>query len=260
MNYWEEYLEPVKYTDDVYHIGARSGPCWLIKSTDGLILLDTGMPKHLYQIILNIHKLGFNVYDVKHILHSHGHIDHIGGTRALKELTGAKTYISEGDADMVRGVNQLPWTNEFAMKFEESFEPDVIIKDGDKITIGDKTFEFINCPGHTQGTLTLFFNCTDKGKTYRAGMFGGAGLLSMRKIYLDKYNLPHSLRDDFIKSIDKAYNLVPEVHLGNHLGDNKHREKLAQINGDKNPFIDGESWKWFLDKRKAEAIEFFKEN
>ena len=49
-----------------------------------------------------------------------------------------------------------------------------------------------------------------------------------------------------------------EVHVGNHLGDNKHFEKLGKIGGKKNPFIDGESWKWFLSMRRAEAVEFFK--
>jgi hypothetical protein len=82
----------------------------------------------------------------------------------------------------------------------------------------------------------------------------------MIKTYLDKYGLPHSLRSDYIKSIDKVYNLVPEVHLGNHLGDSKHREKITQLGGEQNPFIDGSTWKWFLDKRKAEAIAFFKED
>lgn len=42
MEYWTYYLEPAKYTDDFYHIGAQNAPYWLLKSTDGLILIDTG--------------------------------------------------------------------------------------------------------------------------------------------------------------------------------------------------------------------------
>ena len=109
MNYWEYYLEPVKYTDGFYHIGSRGGPCWLLESTDGLILIDTGMPKDLYGIIYNIMKLGYDPKDVRHIIHSHGHIDHIGGTRAIAEMTGAKTYIGRGDVDMVMGQFKVPW-------------------------------------------------------------------------------------------------------------------------------------------------------
>ena len=258
MEYWNFYLEPTKYTDDCYHIGSRNAPCWLIKSTDGIILLDTGLPHTLYQIMINLNVLGLDYHEIKHIIHSHGHIDHIGGTRALVQLTGAKTYIGSGDEDTVRGLDELTYVNEFSMKYEEPFEPDVIVTNGKKITIGDKTFTFISTPGHTRGTMSIFFNCTDKGKKYTAGMFGGGGLLTMAYEYLDKYNLPHSLREDFIKSIERVYDYNVEVHLGNHLGDNKHKEKLAAINEKNNPFIDATTWKWFLDKRKAEALEFFK--
>ena len=260
MKYWDFYLEPTKYTDDCYHIGSRNAPCWLVKSTDGLILIDTGLPQTLYQIMLNLNLLGLDYHDIKHIIHSHGHIDHIGGTRALVALTGAKTYIGAGDADTVTGKNRLQWTNEFNRPFEEPFIPDVIIKDGDVIKIGNKTFTFYETPGHSQGSLTFFFNVNDKGVEYTAGMFGGGGLKSMEKCYLDKYNLPYSLREQFIQGIDRVYNMVPDVHLGNHLGDNKHFEKLAKINEEKNPFVDGESWKWFLDKRKQEAIDFFNQD
>lgn len=262
MNYWEFALEPVKYTDDIYHIGSRNAPCWLIKSTDGLIILDTGLPKTFYQIIDNIHKLGVNFKDIKHIIHSHGHIDHIGGTRALVEMTGAKTYVSEGDAEMVRGNNDLQWATQYGWKFEEPFEPDVLVKDGDKIKIGEKVFTFISTPGHTAGTMSIFFNCYDNGKEYRAGTFGGGGLNTMSKSYMDKYNLPYSIRQDFLDGIDRVINEKVEVFLGNHIGDNKHFEKLeAQKNGAKeNPFIETESWKLFLSTRRAQAIEKFEQD
>jgi metallo-beta-lactamase class B len=260
MNYWAFYTKPTKYTDDCFHIGSQNAPCWLIKSTDGIILLDTGLPQTLYQILLNIALLGLDYKDIKHIIHSHGHIDHIGGTRAIVELTGAKTYIGRGDVDMVKGLNELQWTNEFNMPFNEPFNPDVVIDDGDIITIGDKKFTFYQTPGHTQGTLTIYFNVKDGGKEYLAGTFGGAGLNSLSKGYLDKYSLPYELRNDFIKSIDRVIDIVPEVHLGNHLDNNKHYEKLAKLGGEVNPFIDGSSWKWFLESKRQEALAFFEKD
>lgn len=79
----------------------------------------------------------------------------------------------------------------------------------------------------------------------------------MSRKYLERYGLPLSLRDDFIKSIEKVYNSPVELHIGNHLGDNKHNEKILHLGEEKNPFLDGSTWKWFLDKRKAEALAFF---
>ena len=72
--------------------------------------------------------------------------------------------------------------------------------------------------------------------------------------------LPFSLRDDFIKSIEKVYNAPAELHIGNHLGDNKHNEKTTHLGEEKNPFLDGSTWKWFLDMRKAEALELFEKD
>lgn len=257
MNYWDYFTEPTKYTDDCYHIGSRPAPCWLIKSTDGLILIDTGLPQTVYQILLNINRLGLDFKDVKHIIHSHGHLDHIGGTRVLVELTSAKTYIGRRDFDSVTGRNQLQWANEFNRSFEEPFNPDVLIKDGDVLEIGDKKFNFLETPGHTQGTLSFFFNLIDKGETFTAGMFGGGGLNTMEKWYLDRYHLPYELRKDFIKSIDRVYDMVPDIHLGNHLDDNFHFEKLEKRVGNENPFIDRTSWKRFLNNKRQSAIELF---
>ena len=252
-----EIMPPVKYTDGFYHIGAKYAPSWLLESTDGLILIDTGMPSTLPEILEKIAQLGYDVRDVRHILHSHGHIDHIGSTRALVEMTGARTYIGRGDEDTVSGRDGLQYTNEFRMPFEGAFVPDVIVGDGDTITIGDRTFSFIASPGHTRGTLSLFFNVTDKGKSYRAGMFGGGGLNTLSVAYLKRYGLPFSLREDFLTSIDRVMDECVEVHVGNHLGDNGHLDKLARMGGKENPFLDGSTWKPFLTRHRAEAVEAF---
>lgn len=252
-----EIMAPTKYTDGFYHIGARSAPSWLLESTDGLILIDTGMPSTLTEILEKIAALGYDVRDVRHILHSHGHIDHIGSTAALVRMTGARTYIGRGDEDTVSGRDGLQYTNEFRMPFEGAFLPDVIIEDGDRLTIGNRTFDFIASPGHTRGTLSLFFNVTDRGREYRAGMFGGGGLNTLSSEYLARYALPATLREDFLASIDRVLCEEVEVHVGNHLGDNGHMAKLARMGGEENPFLDGSTWRPFLTRRRAEAVEKF---
>ena len=253
-------FEPVRYADGLYYIGTNSSPSWILESSDGLIMIDTAMPADLEFLLNNIKSLGYDFHDIRHIIHSHGHIDHIGCTRALVDLTGARTYIGKGDEDCVAGRNQLQWTNEFHMKYEGAFEADVIIHDSDEIIIGNRRFKFLASPGHTRGVLTFFFNVSEKGREYKAGMFGGAGLSSMALEYLNRYGLPTSLRDDFLHSIDRALKESVDIHLGNHLGDNDHRLKVLQMSESNNPFLDGSTWPAFLEKRRAEAIEFFKEH
>ena len=103
-------LPPVRYADGLYYIGTNSSPCWLLESTDGLILIDTAMPNDLEHLLTNIQKLGYDVKNVKHIIHTHAHIDHLGCTRAILDMTGARTYIGSGDEDCAAGRNELQWT------------------------------------------------------------------------------------------------------------------------------------------------------
>ena len=251
---------PVKYTEGIYYIGTRNSPSWLIKGETGLIMIDTAMPEDLDFILNNFKLLGYDICDVKHIIHSHGHIDHIGCTKEIVRISGAKTYIGYGDEDSVSGRNELQWTNEFNMPFDVAFEPDYVIKDGDERVIDGIKFRFVATPGHTAGVMSIFFTAFENGNDYTVGMFGGAGLLSMSYNYLDKYSLPHSLRDTFLSSIQKVYFEKVDIHIGNHIGDNCHFDKLSRVGTSTNPFIDGSTWKTFLDNRYKLAVDFFKEN
>ena len=251
------HIEPVRYAEGVYHIGTAHSPSWLIDCGAEVALIDTAMPGDLDLILENIKKIGYSVTDIGHILHSHGHIDHIGCTKAISALSGAKTYIGKGDEDTVAGRNELQWTNEFGMKYEVAFEADRVISDGERIKIGNKEFYFVATPGHTAGVLSIFFDVTENKKTYRAGMFGGAGLNSLRREYLEKYSLPFSLRDDFRCAVKRLYSEKVELHLGNHLGNANHYEKVAMIGKCENPFIETESWTALLDKKMAETYKYF---
>ena len=250
-------MQPVRYADGLYYIGSASYPSWLIDCGEVLALLDTAMPSNYDSILENIKKLGYDIKNVKHILHSHGHIDHMGCTKAIAELTGAKTYVGYGDEDSAAGRNELQWTNEFGIEYTGAFEPDVIVCDGDVIEIGNKKFRFVATPGHTAGVMSIFFDVTDSGKTYLAGMFGGGGMNSLSRAYMTKYSLPFSLREDFKKGIMKIYDEPVEVHLGNHIQNANHAEKVALLGGRANPFVEKESWKELLDKKLKETEIYF---
>lgn len=91
-------MEPFRVFGNLYFVGTEPASAHLIDTGAGLILLDSGYPETLYLVLDSIRRLGFRLEDLALILHSHGHIDHIGGTRALVELTGAKTAIGAADA------------------------------------------------------------------------------------------------------------------------------------------------------------------
>ena len=87
---WDGSFEPIKIFGNLYFVGTPPASVHIVDTGDGLIMFDTGYQQSLYVVIDNIYRLGLDPHNVKYILLTHGHIDHMGGARALRELTGAK--------------------------------------------------------------------------------------------------------------------------------------------------------------------------
>ncbi len=245
-NYWDYAMAPGKLADDLYHVGVEHGPSYLLVTTDGLVLIDTAFPQTVYLVLENIRRLGFDPYDIRHILHSHGHYDHVGGTRALAALTGAKTYIGAADADAAAGRNGLVYAAEMDERYDEPFEADVLLHDGDVLHFGQTHIRCVSTPGHTAGTMSFFWNAHIGAREYTAGMFGGAGLNSLTDEYLGRYGLPLSMRTQFLASLEKVLDEPVQLHVGNHLSDNNYRQKLARRTPDYEPFLAEHTYRPFL--------------
>lgn len=188
---WDGYMKPFKILGNLYFVGTEPASSHLINTEQGLILLDSGYPQSLYLVIQGIWEMGFNPKDIKYIIHTHGHYDHLGATKALVELCGAKTFIGEEDRDYANGRFDLTWANELGNKYYEMFEPDVLLKDGDVISLGSVRIKCMATPGHTPGAMSYFFDVIDGGNTYKAALLGGMGLNSMTKEFLDQYGLSY---------------------------------------------------------------------
>lgn len=253
MKPWEGYMEPFQIFGNLYFIGTTFVSVHMLDTTDGLVLIDSGYPQCVYLTLENIRKLGFNPYDIKHIVITHGHYDHLGGARAIKELTGAKIYIGKEDREYANGTLDLSWAKELGYEYYEMFEPDVLISDGDVITFGNNSIRFVHTPGHTEGCKSLFFDVTDGKNTYTVAMFGGAGMNSLRYAFLDKYGLPHSLRDDFLVSLERVRDEKVDILIGNHPGDAQTKQKYERmLAGEENPFLDRTAWHRRLDYIKGQ--------
>lgn len=114
-----------------------------------------------------------------------------------------------------------------------------MLTDGDIFKCKNTSVRAVSTPGHTAGTMSFFFNVSDGKDTYTAAMFGGAGVNSMTKEFLNKYNLPLSCRDDFRNSLDKVRNEKVDILIGNHPGDVDTAGKFNKMKDvGVNPFID----------------------
>lgn len=239
-------IQPFKLHENIYFVGSSKVSVHIIKTETGLVMIDTGYPEMYEQILDSMNELDLKVEDICAIFHSHGHIDHFGCTQKIKALSGAKTYISRIDNDIVNGKLDLSWAAELGYERLPAFECDVLIEDGDIFSFGNTTIRCRLTPGHTDGVLSFFINVkTDEG-TFTAAMHGGIGLNSMTSEFLTKYNLSFDCREVFKKGLLKLSNENVDLVLGNHPPQNNTTEKLQKVlNGES--VIDKGEWQRFLD-------------
>lgn len=229
-------MEPFKIIGNVYFVGCFPASSHLIDTGDGLILIDTGYADTLFLLVNSIYKLGFKPEDVKYIIHTHWHGDHTEATAGFVSISGAKTFIGVNDSETVK----------------KHFIPDFVLNDGDKVVLGDTEIDVVETPGHTRGTISLFFNTTENGKTYRVGTFGGAGA---NTLVPERYEFDGCV-EAYFKSLERLRKEKVEVFIGNHVWNND-TEKKGQIlkQGGKNPFVDSDIWTKFLDFCEKRALE-----
>ncbi len=233
-------MTPFRLAGNIYFVGTYKASSHLIDTGDGLILIDTGYEETADVVAESVAALGFDIRDVKYILHSHGHYDHTYGTPKILKLTNAKTFLGKDDVKYIKG-----WT------------PDEYYQDGQVISLGNTNILCIATPGHTEGTFSFFFDVEIDGKTYRAGMFGGAGTNQLKKNFLNKYKCSWLNRGLYFKTIERLKQEHVDIFLGNHTWNNQTKQKYEQmLVSDTNPFIDDTKWVPFLNQceEKARAV------
>lgn len=250
-------IKPFKMYGNLYFVGSSRVSVHVIKTEVGLLMIDTGWPDMYEQIVDSMEEVGLNPKDICAIFHSHGHIDHFGCTQRFKEISGAKTYISRIDNDIVNGKLDLSWANEAGLPKLPFFNCDVLIEDGDSFTFGNTTIRARLTPGHTDGVMSYFVNVEENGKSIIAGMHGGIGRNTLRSDFIKRYNLSYDCRKKFRESIELLKNEHVDLVMGNHAGHNDTVGKLEKVLSGKDSVVDTEEWGRllnFVEESLAELI------
>ena len=255
-----EYIAPFKIADDLYYVGDRLVCVHLIRTDEGLILLDAGYYCSTHLLMESIFRLGFDPADVRWIILTHAHADHFGAANEFRNLYGTKVALSAVDAQSMR---EMP-LRAFGSFTHVSLNLPVIdreLEDGEIFSFGGKEIRCVLTPGHTIGTMSFFFDVTDNGKTCLAGQFGGAGVAALQLPQVLHYQLPLDMAQRMVASLDRIKDIPVAVHLGNHPYNNHTLEKRErQLNEGGNPFVDTASWPEFMEEMRKKSLQIVEEN
>ncbi len=229
-------VDPFKVFDNLYYVGMDWVSAWLISTSDGLILIDALYGEFTPTMIENIRKLGFDPANIKYCFATHGHFDHAAGLKQIKDVApGMHSGMIEADWEM--------YLNHKGGGKYDTVAKDLVMKDGDTVTLGDTTLKFYATPGHTLGVLSVEFTVLDNGTPHKAFVVGGAGL--------NFAGVPQS--EMFVSSMERI-KAIPsiEVNVANHptmAQAFERAEKLkARKPGEPHPFVDSESFYKWIDQ------------
>lgn len=240
-------IEPAKIFDNVYAIGRAATVTYAITTPDGIILIDSGYTRDVETILLPaFRKLGLDPTKIKYSIITHGHADHFGGAFYLQEHFGTHIAISAEDWDLV--LNPPGAGGKKKGEPQPLPRKDMILVEGQPISLGGENVTPIFIPGHTPGSMGLIFPVKDGGKTHMAGLFGGTILVAGR---ISDEGLQQYLRS-IAHFKEKAKEMKVDVELQNHPTYDNMPEKLAELGSRKagafNPFVVGQAnYGKFLD-------------
>ncbi len=151
-------------------MGAKGLSSYLVTTPEGHILLDTGINEMHDVIRTNIENLGFKLEDVKFMVSSHAHWDHIEGHAAMKRATGAQVVALGGDAVALESGQD---NSALGAAGWEPVEVDQVVEDGDTLTLGETMLRAVWTGGHTQGATMWMTTVQEGGQTFDVAFRGG---------------------------------------------------------------------------------------
>ena len=234
MKKWTAPFEPFQLIDNIYYVGTDGIAVYVIKTSQGLILMDTAMPQSTGMIKDNIAKLGFKVADIKIILNTHAHLDHTGGFAEIKKETGAQLIAGERDKPLLEG-GYYPGDEKNEDLAFPAVKVDRAVKEGDKVTLGDTTLTAHATPGHSPGCTSWELTVKD-GKENREVLFFCSGTVALNRL-VGQPTYP-GIVDDYRATFAKAKAMKIDVLLGPHPEVYGMQAKRAEMKeGAPNPFV-----------------------
>ncbi len=222
------YAEGGQVFDNLYMLTTKANSAWAVKTSAGIILIDTLFGYAAQdEIVDGMKKVGLDPADIKYIVISHAHGDHDGAVKFLQDTYHPHVILAPKD-----------W--ELAARQANPYSHDMDATDGQKLTLGDTTITIYFTPGHTGGTLSFLVPVTDHGVKHVAFEWGGTALSA---------NTSKEMLQSYISNAERMKDVADgsgaDVIIGNHTEYNDALARLERTKerkpGEPNPWVVGKA-------------------
>ena len=247
-----EKKEPFRMIGNIYWVGHSQVGSFLIKTSQGAILIDSTSTEQAPWVLKNVKKLGLNPKDVKIMLNLHPHAEHMAGFPMMKEATGAKIIVSKQTAEQMA----VGGRNDFREDGSEQYKPfkaDQTVDDGGKVTLGETTLVAHITNGHARGCTTYTTTVEEDGKKYNVVFFCGVTPSGIDRVPLFNNAKYPNVVEDFEHTFKVLKSLPCDVFFyvratTIHLDE---KEKKLKAGVKPNPFIDPQGCKDYIAENEG---------
>ena len=246
--------EAVNIIDNIWWVGHSAVGAFLITSSDGHILIDTTSTELAPWTVESIVNAGFELDDIRYLLNTHTHEEHMGGMALFRKLLPHATLLaSKESADVMATGGKTDFRYIVERDETDLFEPfvvDGLIRHGDEIRVGDISIVAHLTPGHTEGTTTWTTTVSENGRDYDVVIFGGMSASGAYRVPLIGNEFYPEIAEDFVRSFEYLRTLSCDVFLyprAKSIELDEKLEKRAESGNSGNPFVDPEGCRHYID-------------
>lgn len=211
---WLKPYPPFRIVGNLYHVGTYDLASYLITTDEGNILINTGLASSAPLIKDNIEKLGFKFSDIKILLLTHAHFDHVGAMMEIKKQTGAVLMVDAKDAEVLADGGSSDYELGHYGKTFEPVKANRLLYDGDTISLGNMQLVTLHHPGHTKGACSFLFTVKDSSRSYRVLIANMPSIITSKR-FADIIDYP-GIANDYAYTLHSLKHLHFDIWLASH--------------------------------------------
>ena len=251
---WSKDYKPFRICGNLYYVGTYDLACYLITTPQGHILINTGLAKSVPLIRAHVKALGFRFSDIKILLATHAHFDHVGGMAEIKKITGARMMIHEKDAPVLADGGNSDYVLGGKGSMFQPVRADVLLHDQDTVRWGGMKIAVLHHPGHTKGACSFLFDVKDEHRSWRVLIANMPTILEETKLSgMDTYP---EVAKDYAYTLDAMKKLRFDLWLASHASQFKlHQKRKAGDGYNPEAFSDRQGYDAMINDLQKEYLK-----